>query len=616
MTTQITAKQLFDLFVKAEERVTAKRQTLNSLNVYPVPDGDTGNNMSLTLKEVLKSIEALNGNYNLDSLTLTIAESSLMGARGNSGVILSQFIGGFCEVLKGKDSITKELLTSAFEKGTQEAYNSVTNPVEGTILTVMKSAAEAMKKSQDKEDIKKILSDGIHQAQNTLQKTPEMLQTLKDAGVVDAGGAGFVYFLEGLYKGLIQNGEDPITATDDFSAPPLARVWTENFGVLGTGGLRAILDFNIKAIKFTVRNLLWIARKLWVIVWQGKSIGAIKRAYKQGGKLVDQLKSQNIEESNVAMRRMIQVWRESPEENFCTEGILTGVKQTPQELEKILSKMGTSLIIAQKGKYTKIHFHVKDKDEAKKLFESLGTIEKFKADDLQKQHHDFIHSKLEADIEENGTEVIGVVNGNGFKKLYEGFEGVSTIDGGDTMNPSVSDFENAINKAPSPNIILLPNNKNVFLAAQNAQKRSKKQVAVIETTDQAQGLITLLNFNQSSKLSQNEDVMKNALRLVKTFSITIAVKESTVDGKTVKKGEIIATTNKEIIANGDKLIVVLQKALDKYKGTFQLLTLYWGTSITKEEAEAIKKELQETGTFEIQLYDGNQPHYHFIIALE
>jgi dihydroxyacetone kinase-like predicted kinase len=615
MVTSIDYQQLLEIFQKAEKAVTAKKELLNNLNVYPVPDGDTGTNMSLTLKEIINSI-GKKKDLDWEELCEMIEESSLMGARGNSGVILSQFIGGFCDEIKNRNKIDQKTLLHAFQRGTKEAYESVSDPVEGTILTVMKSATDEMEKRLEFEDFVKIFRSVLNRSQVTLKQTPEMLPKLKEAGVVDAGGAGFVYFLEGFYKALVENGEDTISATDDFSSPPLARIWQETAGIFGTGGIRSILDFNYKAIKLTIENTMWLLKKAWHVIKLGGGLISIRKAWRLIKSLSGQLKWHNIKKANLSLLNLLQVWQETPEEKYCTEAILTDVSKSPDEIKDQLSKIGKSVIVAQKGQLTKIHFHANDAEEAKNILQKLGKIERFKQDNIHEQHQEFISKKLEMPQEDKGTHVLAVINGSGFKQIYESFEGVFTIDGGETMNPSIAQFNRAISKTDTSNIIIIPNNKNVFLAAQKVASKSSKNIKVLETKDQAQGLTALLNFNKESLLSQNFEIMENALNLIKTFSITQATKDTSISKKKINKDEYIAISEKGLLTNGKSLLGTLKDAILMYIDKYQLVTLYTGNGISRQEAETLKKKLAASFKKEFQVYEGGQPNYHYIISLE
>jgi dihydroxyacetone kinase-like predicted kinase len=615
MTNSINAQKLIDIFFEAEKAVTSKKEILNNLNVYPVPDGDTGTNMSLTLKEIVKNIKK-DKKYTIGELSEIIEESSLMGGRGNSGVILSQFLSGFCEVIREKKSIGRKILTKAFENGTKEAYESVSEPVEGTILTVMTSTKDSFRKHQDLPDLIKTLYATIRDSQDTLKKTPQMLAKLKEAGVVDAGGAGFVYFLEGFYKALGGDQKDSFSATDDYASPKLARIWEENFGVFGTGGLRGIVDFNLRVVKFTLKNTWWLIGKFFSVLKMGWNFLSLKKAWRLVKRLASQLKLQNIKSTNFSIFKLLQAWQKPPEENYCMEAIVSNSKTDLDEIKKNINKLGKSAIVARKGKVTKIHFHVINRQKAEKYIKSLGKVEKFKLDDLHEQHQKFLTRKMEVKKQSSDSEVIAVVNGAGFKQIYESFEGVCTIDGGETMNPSVADFSKAIEECESENVIILPNNKNVFMAAKSACKKSNKNCKVIETYDQVQALTALLNFNEESKIDQNLEMMKSSLDLIKTFLVTRSTRTTTISGVKVSKGDFISLNQKKLIAKDKSLQKVIENALKKELNSSQLITLYSGKNVKKEEANSLKNKIMSKFKREVQVNSGGQPNYHYIVAIE
>ncbi|MBU0976638.1 DAK2 domain-containing protein, partial [Patescibacteria group bacterium] len=334
MITAIDSAKLKQIFEYAEELISSKEELLNNLNVYPVPDGDTGTNLSLTLKEVIKEIQKLN-DPSIQKLCNVTSEASLMGARGNSGVILSQFIGGFCEAVDS--NIDKKTLLKAFKNGQNEAYNSVSEPIEGTILTIMRSATEEIEKHQSYNSLEKIIKSALIKAQNTLHLTPDMLPKLKEAGVVDAGGAGFVYFLESFYQAV--GGKELVTSTssDDFTSPKLARVWDETVGVFGSGGIRSIIEFNIKVLKYTFSKLWWVIKQAFHILKVGKDILSFRKALKLFRSLGTQLKWENIKRANLSIFSLLQVWQKPPKERYCYEAILSDVIMSPENIMTKLS---------------------------------------------------------------------------------------------------------------------------------------------------------------------------------------------------------------------------------------------------------------------------------------
>ncbi len=615
MLTTIDQKQLAEMFITAYKSVKNKMEIINSLNVYPVPDGDTGTNMTLTLKEIVDDINKKEI-YTMNELLDVISNSSLMGGRGNSGVILSQFICGFCNALTNNSNITKKNLYDAFKSGTKEAYKSVNKPQEGTILTIMKEATSEFNKKLHEEDILKIFKSIINKSQFTLKKTPEMLPKLKQAGVVDAGGAGFVYFLEGFYKALKENGDNIVTATDDFSSPKIAQIWDENRGLFGTGGLRLIIDYNLKAIKFAYKNILWMLKNSLKVFQMGINVISLKRSIRIFKRLSNELKWQNIKNSSRSILNMLSVWYEKPEERYCVEVMLSNVSKDKPDIENLLYPYASSLIIAKIGNICKIHLHTVNIKNIQKIFEKIGNVEKMKIDDLYEQQNSFTTKKFAKEFDDNKTEIVAVVSGDGFKRLYESFEGTNIIDGGLTMNPSVSEIYKKIEDTTSKNIILLPNNPNVFIAAKSAVNKTKKNVKVLNTPDLAKGLVAMLNFNRDANLIKNYEMMKNSLKTAKTFLVSRAIKSSGVFGKKISKGQYFAMSNKNLLSSGNNINNVVINALKNQLNKKQLITLYFGKNIKKKDAQSLQKDIYKRFKIETQLYEGGQEGYDYIVSLE
>ncbi|MFH1543341.1 MAG: DAK2 domain-containing protein [Patescibacteria group bacterium] len=613
MITAIDSAKLKQIFEYAEELISSKEELLNNLNVYPVPDGDTGTNLSLTLKEVIKEIQKLN-DPSIQKLCNVTSEASLMGARGNSGVILSQFIGGFCEAVDS--NIDKKTLLKAFKNGQNEAYNSVSEPIEGTILTIMRSATEEIEKHQSYNSLEKIIKSALIKAQNTLHLTPDMLPKLKEAGVVDAGGAGFVYFLESFYQAV--GGKELVTSTssDDFTSPKLARVWDETVGVFGSGGIRSIIEFNIKVLKYTFSKLWWVIKQAFHILKVGKDILSFRKALKLFRSLGTQLKWENIKRANLSIFSLLQVWQKPPKERYCYEAILSDVIMSPENIMTKLSALGSSLIVAQKGKYTKIHFHLEKKKNIEKTLERIGAIEKMKIDDIHKQQKEFINRKLQTESISTETAVIAVVNSKNFENMFESFDGVHTVQGGPTMNPSIADLTQQINFVKSDNIIILPNNKNIFIGSRKAAEKSIKNVTVLETFDQAQGLSALLNFDPNSSLDTNKSVIREGLKLIKTFSVSKSIKDTKTATVETLKDEFFSISSNKIIASGKRLEEVIIQSIKSIIKNEQLITVYAGSDAPKKSLEPLVSKLSKQFSIEIQLQEGGQPHYHFIIAIE
>ncbi|MDD3647073.1 MAG: DAK2 domain-containing protein [Candidatus Dojkabacteria bacterium] len=613
MITEIDAEKLKQIFQYAEKLLLSKEELLNNLNVYPVPDGDTGTNMSMTLNEVMKEIGE-DKNVTISNLAMKISKASLMGARGNSGVILSQFIGGFCE--KIETNLDKNQLYEAFQNGQKEAYNSVSEPVEGTILTIIKSATDEIGRKQSYNSLEKIMKAALVKAQNTLRQTPEMLHKLKEAGVVDAGGAGFVYFLEAFYQAL--EGRKLITSTssDDFTSPKLARVWDDTVGTFGSGGARSIIEFNFKVLKYTFSKVKWLFKQAFHILKRGKNFLSVRKAFHLMRTLGTQLKWQNIKKANLSIFSLLQVWQKPPKERYCYEAILSDVVMSADNIKTKLSAFGSSLIVAQKDQYTKIHFHLKEKQNIEKVLATIGRIEKIKVDDIHKQQREFINRKIQAEPQTSNSAVIAVVNSHEFKEMYESFEGVYTIPGGNTMNPSISDISQKIDFTQSQNIILLPNNKNIFIGAKKAAEKSIKQVSVVETFDQVQGLSAILNFDKNESLEKNLDMIENGLTLVKTFSISKAIKDSTIDGVTIKKGNYFSVDKNKVISSAENVHEVLTNSIQLLYNNEELMTIYAGKKVNISHYKALFESIEKEHEIEVQAQKGGQPNYQFIVSLE
>jgi len=616
MITSINSKQLVNLFIYAEKSVSNRKDIINNLNVYPVPDGDTGTNLSLTLKEITKNLK-INNYYTLSELSTIISDSSLMGGRGNSGVILSQFLNGFCSTFKNKKEINIDTFLKSFENGTLEAYRSVTNPFEGTILTIMKAATKEIKDKQNEKDILKILKSVLNKSQFILKKTPDMLPKLKEAGVVDAGGAGFVYILEGFYNSLIKNKEDIFINSDNFTSPPLARTWENYPGLFGTGGLIGIFDFNYQAIKFTLKNIIWLIKKGWLVVKIGGNLLSIKKAFRLIIKLSKELKLQNIKKSNISIHKLIQAWNDKPDEKYCIEVILSDTNISKKEIRNYINRIGgKSNIIIQTNNITKIHFHSLIKKDIRNYFEKIGKIKMFKIDDLYKQQNEFLGKKFESKGNNKTTKVIAIVNGKGFEKLYKSFGGVLTINGGSTMNPSYALLKKATENLNSNTIIILPNNKNIFLVVKKLAENNNRNIKIIPTKDQVQGLSCLLNFNPDLNINSNVEMMSSFLKSIKTFSITMSIKETRIDNKKIIKGEYISLIEGKLLAKDKILDVLVIKSIKLITKNYSLVTIYYGQDIDKKSVLNLKNKIFNSYRKEVQIYDGGQPFYHYIISME
>ena len=484
----------------------------------------------------------------------------------------------------------------------------------------MGSAVEQLESMQKRDDLVDMMKATVHHCQEVLKKTPEMLKTLKEAGVVDAGGAGFVYFLEAFYRA-VANTNAQIRDTEDFSAPAIARTWSDSFGVFGMGGIRSVLEFNYNALKKIIKNTGYILKKGFKVILAGKDLVSFRKGIDLMKKLSSQMKLNNIKKSNTAILQFLRIWKKTPEERYCYEVILKGVKEKPSQIKEELKDIGSSLIVADHAnkKLTKIHFHINDKKAVDKKMKSYGEIVKRKVEDMHAQQKEFVVKKEKESKEfSDDTEcaLLAVANGAGFKEIYKGFQNVYILDGGETMNPSVADFQKRIKKIDQKDIILLPNNKNVFMAARKVcEKMDEKNVKYVKTKNQAEGLSVLVAFEKDRSLKENMKSLDKALENIDSFLVSNAAKNTQIDGKKVVKEDVIALCEKSLIAKGTKVEEVTLEAIKKYDKK-DLITLYWGNGLTKEIVDKTKEKIKENSSCELQVYNGNQPHYYFIVTLE
>ncbi|MGO3751141.1 MAG: DAK2 domain-containing protein [Peptoniphilaceae bacterium] len=524
------------------------KDEVNDLNVFPVPDGDTGTNMSLTSKSSLKQVELLENKESVYDVAKAAARGSLMGARGNSGVILSQLLRGFSESLKEYKEVGVSELAIAFKKASETTYNAVMKPTEGTILTVAREAADfGLKNHKNYKDVLEFLKDFIVEANISLEKTPEKLKVLKDAGVVDAGGKGLVILLEGAYKSLM--GEK----------------------------FESIEDETMKS-----------------------------KAQKE-----------------VKMREGNQ----DIEFGYCTEFIINTDYDDLDALKSKLSPLGDCLLVVggSGSGIIKVHVHTNHPGKALEYATELGGLQDIKIDNMRYQHEETLFKDSEVkeaakkEVEETKeNSFIAVSMGNGMNEVFKSLGVDYIVEGGQTMNPSTEDFLNAIDKLNANNIYIIPNNSNIILAAEQAQKLSSKNTFVIHSKSVPQGVSSLLVFNDELSAEENKKNMEDALSTVISAQVTYAVRDTNMNGKNIKKDDIIGLSGKEILSNGDNISDVTEKLIDSLvNDDISMITLYKGKDESQEDAEILLEKLQKKyEDFDIELIDGGQPLYYYIISLE
>jgi len=533
---------LKDMFTSGTDWLEKNVPDINAINVFPVPDGDTGTNMLLTMRSALEEV-----NHNLDSDASSVAKSmahgALMGARGNSGVILSQFWRGLAKGLEGKNSFDGKGFATALAEASRVAYEGIVHPVEGTMLTVLKDTAEAVGAATkaDSENLLPVLEIAVKAARDSVARTPSLLPVLKEAGVVDAGGQGIYVLLEGaLYylkgeKEKIQYRQPRLVAAD----LPLASKTTQ-------------------------------------------------------------------------MPTEVEV-----PYGYCTNFVLEGQNLDLGKIRKNLEKKGQSLIVTGDNTVVRVHIHSFKPGEILNYATRFGTLHQIEINNMDDQYTEFIKMQKER-VPAVDIAIIAVASGDG---LYEVFRGLGTTiiaPGGQTMNPSVRELLRAVESAPSNNIILLPNNKNIVLTASQVESLTSKKVKVIPTRTIPQGITALLAFSYEASLEGNAQIMEETIAGVKSLEITKAVRNTQLDGLTIKKGQFIAILDDEkLVANGSNASNVIFDALEKIdlEGV-EVITVYYGAEVQAAEAEEITQEIKDKYPMQVEAIRGGQPYYSYIISLE
>lgn len=508
---------------------------INSLNVYPVPDGDTGINMHLTMQAALREMSTTD-KPSVGTLSKAVAHGSLMGARGNSGVILSQVFRGMAKVLGEKENFTALELAAALQEGSATAYKGVIKPVEGTILTVARESAEAASAAaSEEEDIIRVLETTVCQARESVAHTPMLLSVLADAGVVDAGGQGLLTILEGALRGL-----------------------------------------------------------------KGESLAA--GVVEVGGAFVQAMAGE--------------------EHGFEAMFVVKGENLDVLEIRKTIASMGDSVLVVGDSRTVKVHVHTAQPGMAIEYGACVGTISDITVENLQAQVEEFASAKaIVADSPQgiaSEIAIVAVVPGDGFQGVFESLGVGVTVPGGQTMNPSIQDLMRAVDALQVHDVILLPNNSNIIMAAQQARKLSARNVVVVPTKTIPQGISALLAFNYQVGLDANAALMTRAAAEVQTIEITTAVRDATMDGLEVAEGEFMGLLNGTLVVSGKSLDEVVDGSLQHLGlDEYEIITLYHGTDVSPSDGQALAERVQSMyPDHELEILDGGQPHYHYIISVE
>lgn len=541
----IDAILLKDMIISGANNLIKEKNLIDKLNVFPVPDGDTGTNMSLTIESAVKELEKSEVS-DISSVGKAITKGSLMGARGNSGVILSQLLRGFAKSIEGKKEINIEDLALALDSAREVAYKAVIKPVEGTILTVVRETAEyAMKTYKNEADMKIFLEKLIDKSNHSLNNTPELLKALKDANVVDSGGKGFVVFFEGMYMAFI--GE-PVSIDKD-----------------------------------------------------------------------------KIQKESLFAEEDIHIFEGELEFGYCTEFMVNTDLVSPEDFKDEIEGFGDSLIVVGDDGLIKVHIHTNNPGEVMEKGIKYGNLDRIKIENMRMQHEERLtqnqsskeQPKIENVIEKNFG-IISVAMGSGISQIMKDFGVDHIIEGGQTMNPSTKDFLEAIEKIDADKIFILPNNSNIIMAANQAKDISEKTIAVIPTKTIPQGFQALMNMSLQGDFLENENSMKESIELVKTGQVTYAVRDTISNGRDIKKDDIIGIGEKEIVASGSSVSEVTKELLEALiDEDSEIVSLFYGSDVDKKEAETLLETLQdEYSDIDVELYEGGQPLYYYIISVE
>ena len=553
---KITTSLLQEMVEAAATRLGKQAEYVNSLNVFPVPDGDTGTNMGMTMDNGAKAVSDQTAST-VGEVGQILSKGLLMGARGNSGVITSQLFRGFGQSIKGKIELDGKDLASAFQSGVEVAYKAVMKPVEGTILTVSRGAATAaIKKAESTDDAVEVMRAALEGAKAALAKTPEMLPVLKEVGVVDSGGQGLVFIYEGFLSAL--TGE--YIASEDFQATP------------------ATMTEMINAEHH-------------------KSVAG-------------------------------HVATEDIKFGYCTE-IMVALKQGPtyvkdfdyEEFRNYLSNLGDSLLVVNDDEIVKVHVHTEDPGLVMQEGLKYGALVKVKVDNMRNQHDAQVQKEEAVQTEQSAPKdfaLITVVAGDGLADIFKS-QGVDyVISGGQTMNPSTEDIVKAIEQVNAKNVIILPNNKNIFMAAQSAAEVVDVNAAVVETRTVPQGFTSLLAFDPSQSIEANVEAMTASLSDVTSGSVTLAVRDTTIDGLEIHENDILGMVDGKILVSTPDMDQALLDTFDKMiDEDSEIVMIYVGEDGNKEQAQSIADKLEAAHEdIEVEIFQGDQPVYPYIFSVE
>lgn len=552
-TTYITASVMKRMLIAGGKLLEVNKAQVDALNVFPVPDGDTGTNMSLTMMSAVKEISTLT-NTSMSDLADKLSKGALRGARGNSGVILSQILKGFSNTITSCEEIDSKIFAKGLRAGAELAYSAVSKPKEGTILTVIRSMAEeAVEVSKRTADIQQFLEKVLAKGEETLAQTPDMLDVLKKAGVVDSGGFGLLTLFKGLIMGYLDQ---------DISG-------AENYNVEATSGSAQQSAFPEDDHEALIDY---------------ESLGDIDYGY-------------------------------------CTEFFIINLlkKTTVTDIDRLreyLNEIGNSTIVIGDLNLVKVHVHTNNPGKALARALTLGELDKIKIENMMEQNRQ-LRAKYEAERKPIG--LLAVCAGDGFAALFKDLLVDQVIEGGQTMNPSAEDIASAVRRINAENVIILPNNKNIILSAEQSRTLvQNRNIFVLPTKDIPQGLAAVLNFNPDVDLKENLETMTASFSNLNAGQVTFAVRDTQIGDLKIKKGDFIGLDKGEVVTKGNSVEDVTEDLLVKMvSDSDELISLYYGSDVTEEQAEAFQERIRNKfPECEVILHYGGQPLYYYILSVE
>ena len=544
--TKINGGHFYSMMSNAALRLEEKSDYVNSLNVFPVPDGDTGTNMSMTFRTAVKEISETDLK-SIGEVSKKMAKGALMGARGNSGVILSQILRGISKGLENKEEVDSKEFANAILEGSKAAYKAVMRPTDSTILTVIKSAGETAIKNNNVEDIASLMKKICIESKMTLDKTPEMLPALKKAKVVDSGGMGLLIILQGMLEALNNNLE-------------ISNIENNSGVTIKESNLNTL---NEEDIKF----------------------------------------------------------------GYCTEFIILGDAKYADDFRRSIENMGDSEIVVGYDDIIKVHIHTNDPGKVLSKAVLIGELSKIKIDNMREEHRELL-GDLQNQIMETSVAkeidggkkyaFVSIAMGEGIANIFEDLGVDKVIEGGQTMNPSTQDILKAIDTINAEHIIIFPNNKNIIMAANQAAEMSDKDIRVVPTKTIPQGITCITMFNGEDDIDTNMENLNSVMEVVKTASVTYAVRDTEMDGKQIKEGDILGLIEGKISEVGNDVCVVARKLLENLvNDDSELITIFKGKDMKDNDISMFINELEEKySNLDVQYYNGDQPLYYMIMSVE